>query len=72
MWVAIASDDEIQIVPSDEQYFHLWNVTCECCPISSVTEEGTVIIKHNSFDDREIFERASQTKLHTIRQKQPC
>lgn len=72
MWIAIAGDDDIQLVPQDEQYYHLWNITCECCPVTSIAEDGMLIIRHNPFEDKEIFERASESKMHTVRQRLDC
>jgi len=49
----------IHIYPVNDLKEHIENTTCECEP-KIITENGEMIVIHNSFDHREIIEDVNQ------------
>lgn len=72
MWVTSEGEDDIQVLPVGEEDYHRWDNMCSCCPRVNLSEEGKMIVLHNSFDGREILEEAYETPLHRVRQQFDC
>jgi hypothetical protein len=46
----------LHVVPVDDYYEHTESVLCSCRPKVQISVDGALIVIHNSFDRRELFE----------------
>lgn len=50
----------ISILPLNDRKSHEESTTCDCDPSIEFTEQGDMIVCHNSFDGREAIEIANE------------
>ena len=72
MWTTVECGTDIQVLPLGEETFHLWDNTCRCCPKISLVDNGKILMVHQAYDEREVFEVAYYSPLHRVRQKRDC
>jgi hypothetical protein len=56
MWVAVAKDDEMHIIPENDLIEHTLSDDCVCGPELTDLGEGQVMVTHASLDGREFEE----------------
>lgn len=72
MWTSLECDTDIQVLPVGEEPFHNWDSECRCCPRVSIGETGKLVMFHQPYDNRQLFEIAYYSTLHRVRQKRDC
>lgn len=72
MWLIFESDEDVQVLPEGEETFHSWDNECNCCPKISFNALGKLVVSHNAFDQRQVFDIAYNTPLHRVRQEVDC
>jgi hypothetical protein len=68
-WLVIETNLNVEILPIGEEDIHLSTACCQCRPIVSKTRFEKLMITHNAFDGRDVYEAYDDSPLHRTRQK---
>jgi hypothetical protein len=71
-WNRLECETDIQVLPFGEETYHSWDNHCECAPRVRLSKDGKLVVIHNAYDKRELFEVAYNTPLHKVRQEFDC
>lgn len=66
-WRVVNNKLNIEYLPIGEESFHAPSVVCLCRPLLSKTKMHKLMIIHNAFDGRDVFDAHADSPLHRVR-----